>query len=69
MSDNNDQERSIFNFAAIKTAIVNAEESKLDELLGKHSMQELEKGYLLDLAKMNNNEQIIARIERVPTKG
>lgn len=69
-SDNSSdsQDRSILNYAAIKTAIVNGEADNLDELLGEQPMQSLEKDYLIDLAKMNNNTQIIERLERIPSK-
>jgi hypothetical protein len=59
-------EQGIANFAALKTAIVNGEEKLIKELLSKQAMQELEKGYLLDLAKMNDNRDIIRLIEDIP---
>jgi hypothetical protein len=64
MTDKN--EHGIANFAALKTAIVNGEEKLIKELLSKQPMQELEKGYLLDLAKMNDNRDIIKLIEDIP---
>lgn len=64
MTDKN--EHGIANFAALKTAIVNGEEKLIKELLSKQPMQELEKGYLLDLAKMNDNRVIIKLIEDIP---
>ncbi|AEP31502.1 hypothetical protein [Brumicola nitratireducens] len=64
MTDKNEQ--GIANFAALKTAIVNGEEKLIKELLSKQPMQELEKGYLLDLAKMNDNRDIIKLIEDIP---
>lgn len=64
MTDKN--EHGIANFAALKTAIVNGEEKLIKELLSKQPMQELEKGYLLDLAKMNDNRNIIKLIEDIP---
>jgi hypothetical protein len=64
MTDKNEQ--GIANFAALKTAIVNGEEKLIKELLSKQAMQELEKGYLLDLAKMNDNRDIIRLIEDIP---
>jgi len=57
---------SIANFAALKTAIVNGEEELIKELLSKQPMQELEKSYLLDLAKLNNKREIIKLIEDIP---
>lgn len=57
--------RSFMHYAALKTAIVNNEEHIVKELLANQSMQELEKGYLLDLARLNNNRTIIALLEAV----
>lgn len=57
--------RSFMRYEALKTAIANDEEQRLKELLAQHSMQPLEKGYLLDLAKLNNNHKIIALLEAV----
>ncbi|MGK0250052.1 MAG: hypothetical protein ACI910_002820 [Oleispira sp.] len=57
---------SIANFAALKTAIANGEEELIKELLLKEPMQELEKSYLLDLAKLNGNRDIIKLIEDTP---
>jgi len=66
MTDQN--EHGIANFAALKTAIVNGEETLIKELLSKQPMQELEKGYLLDLAKMNDNQEVIKLIQDIPER-
>lgn len=57
---------SFMHYAALKTAIVNGEAKLVKELLANQSMQSLEKGYLLDLAGLNNNRTIIALLEAVP---
>jgi hypothetical protein len=64
MSDQD--EHSIATFAALKTAIANGEELLVKELLANQPMQELEKSYLIDLAKLNNNLYIIKLLENVP---
>jgi hypothetical protein len=64
MTDENTH--SIADFAALKTAIANGEEKLIKELLSKQPMQELEKSYLLDLAKLNNNRDVIKLIEDIP---
>ncbi|MFT6085127.1 MAG: hypothetical protein ACJAWT_000286 [Glaciecola sp.] len=64
MTDEN--KHSIADFAALKTAIANGEEKLIKELLSKQPMQELEKSYLLDLAKLNNNRDVIKLIEDIP---
>jgi hypothetical protein len=60
--------RGIADFAGLKTAIVNSEELLVEELLGSQPMLELEKSYLMDLAKLNNNLKIIKLLEYIPTR-
>ncbi|MGK0304781.1 MAG: hypothetical protein ACI8UG_000524 [Gammaproteobacteria bacterium] len=64
MTDEN--KHSIATFAALKTSITNGEESSVKELLANQPMQELEKGYLIDLAKLSNNPTIIKLLKDVP---
>ena len=60
------ESRSFMHYAALKTAIVNGETQRVKQLLANQSMQALEKGYLLDLAKLSNNATVIALLEAVP---
>lgn len=60
------ESRNFMHYAALKTAIINNEEQRVKELLANKSMQTLEKGYLLDLARLNNNSAILALLEAVP---
>lgn len=60
------ESRNFMRYAALKTAIINNEEQRVKELLANKSMQTLEKGYLLDLARLNNNSTILALLEAVP---
>lgn len=60
------KKQSIANFAALKTSIVNGEEQSVKELLLNAPMQELEKSYLIDLAKLNNNPTILKLLEDIP---
>jgi hypothetical protein len=64
MTDEN--KHSIATSAALKTSIANGEELSVKELLANQPMQELEKGYLIDLAKLSNNPTIIKLLEDVP---
>lgn len=66
MSDQNEQ--TIANFAALKTSIVNGEEQSVKELLINGPMLDLEKSYLIDLAKLNNNPKILKLLEDIPVK-
>ena len=64
-----DQDKhSIATFAALKTSITNGEERLVKELLANQPMQEIEKSYLIDLAKLNNNLAIIKLLETIPLK-
>jgi hypothetical protein len=55
-------------FAALKTAIVNDEEALVKELLTDLSIQEIERSYLIDLAKLKNNLHIIKLFEDISLK-
>jgi hypothetical protein len=73
-TNNNDQnETNIPNFVALNTSIVNEEEQLVKkllvkELLANETMQELEKNYLIDIAKRKNNGTIIKLLEDIPTR-
>ncbi|GAC06377.1 hypothetical protein [Paraglaciecola chathamensis] len=60
-------EHGIMDFAALKTAIANGEEQSVRELLPSEPIQELEKGYLIDLAELNNDRAIIEILQGIPT--
>jgi hypothetical protein len=66
MSDQN--KHAIATFAALKTSIANGEEQSVKELLGNEPMQDIEKSYLIDLAKLVNNHTIIKLLEDMPVK-
>lgn len=63
-----EHEHGMANFAALKTSVANGEEQSVRELLGEQPMHELEKGYLIDLAKLNGNQAMIALLEAIPVK-
>ena len=68
-SDNTDRNKpGIGNFSALKTAIVNGEEQLVIELLSNQPMLEIEKSYLIDLAYLNENRNIINLLEDIPVK-
>ncbi|MEH8022288.1 hypothetical protein [Rheinheimera metallidurans] len=64
----NDNEYSIGKFTALETAIANGEEQLVKQLLAEQPMQDLEKSYLIDLAKLSNNHTIIKLLEDAPLK-
>lgn len=57
---------SIENYMGLKTAIVNGEVETLKAMLSDQTMTEMEKGYLIDLAKLANNQDIIAVLKNIP---
>ena len=68
-TDNSPQnEHSIADFEALKTAIANGETSLVKDLLAGQTMQQLEKDYLLELARLGNNPQIVSLLEAVPLR-
>ena len=67
-SKHDQNEHGIAHFAALKTAIANGEEQTVKELLPTGPMQDLEKDYLIELAKLNNNRTIINLLQNIPSK-
>jgi hypothetical protein len=66
-ANNTDKNKlGIANFAALKTAIANGEEALVNKLLADLSMQEIERSYFIDLAKLNNNILIIKLLKDMP---
>ena len=61
-------EHSFADFEALKTAIANGETSLVKDLLAGQTMQQLEKDYLLELARLGNNLQIVSLLEAVPLR-
>lgn len=59
---------SIGHYSALKTAVANGEEARIKELLANQTMQQLEKNYLLDLARLGSNRNIIKLLEAVPVR-
>jgi hypothetical protein len=68
-SDNTEQNtRGIANYEALITAIANGEAQSVQALVADQPMHELEKNFLLDLARLNNNHTIIAILEGIAVK-
>lgn len=59
---------SIAHYSALKTAVANGEAPLVEELLANQSMQQLEKNYLLDLARLGSNSTITKLLEAVPVQ-
>ena len=64
MTDQN--KRSMANYMALETAMINGEATLVKKLLGDQPMLDIEKSYLIDLAKLNNNHAVIKLLEDFP---
>lgn len=64
MTDQN--KRGMANYMALQTAIINGEDALVKKLLGDQPMLDIEKSYLIDLAKLNNNHAVIKLLEDFP---
>ncbi|BCD99862.1 hypothetical protein [Marinagarivorans cellulosilyticus] len=60
--------RNINTFAALKTAIAIGDVQSVKDLLLNESIVELEKSYLVDLAELNGNADIIALLKAIPVE-
>lgn len=68
-SDNvENNKKGIGYFSALKTAIANQEEQLVTELLANQSMLDIEKSYLIELAEVNQNANIIKILKAIPIK-
>lgn len=66
MTDKN--KHSMANYLALKTAIVNGEELLVKKFSENRTMLDIEKSYLIDLARLKNNQVIIKLLEDIPIK-
>lgn len=60
--------RTMANYMALKTAVINGEEALVKKLLADQPMLDIEKSYLLELAQLGNNRTIITLLEDLPVK-
>ena len=52
------EDRSLNNHAALKTSIANGDVEEVKARLEGHTLDKLEKGYLIDLARLSGNSEI-----------
>ena len=64
--DSNQNDQSIGDFAAIKTSIANGDIDEVKARLDVKSLKSLEKDYLIDLAKLSGNRDIVDMLEALP---
>ena len=58
---------SIANMEGLQSAIIAGETARVKELLEGRSLDELQKGYLIELAELNNDGEIIGILKQAPT--
>jgi hypothetical protein len=64
--DSKQNDQSIGDFAAIKTSIANGDIDEVKARLDGKSLKSLEKDYLIDLAKLSGNSDIVDTLEAMP---
>ena len=60
------EDRSLNNHAALKTSIANGDVEEVKARLEGHTLDKLEKGYLIDLARLSGNSEIEEVIKSIP---
>jgi hypothetical protein len=60
------EDRSLNNHAALKTSIANGDVEEVKARLEGHTLDKLEKGYLIDLALLSGNSEIEEVIKSIP---
>jgi len=65
-SDSNQNDQSIGDFAAIKTSIANGDLDEVKARLDGNALKAIEKSYLIDLAKLSGNSDIVNTLEALP---
>ena len=60
------EDRSLNNHAALKTSIANGDVKEVKARLEGHILNTLEKGYLIELARLNGNSEIEEVIKSTP---
>ncbi|WP_334048641.1 hypothetical protein [Alteromonas gracilis] len=59
-------DRSLGNFAAVKTSIANGDTEEVKARLEGNALDKLEKDYLIDFARLSGNAEMVGIIEAVP---
>lgn len=60
------EDRSLNNHAALKTSVANGDVEEVKARLEGHTLNKLEKGYLIDLARLSGNSDIEKVIKSTP---
>ncbi|QJR80469.1 hypothetical protein CA267_006620 [Alteromonas pelagimontana] len=66
--DNEPKHNSIANMKGLESAIANGEETRVKQLLTNLVLDELQKSYLIDIADLNGNQNIVKLLQDTPVK-
>ncbi|WP_018983901.1 hypothetical protein [Salinimonas chungwhensis] len=61
-------EKSIAGMEGLQSAIANGEKNRVKQLLTNEMLDDLQKDYLIELAKTSDNPDIVKLIEETPTR-
>lgn len=61
-------DRSIAGMKGLESAIANGETDRVKQYLATEMLGELQKSYLIDIAKTSNNPEIAKLIDETPTR-
>jgi len=64
MASSNDKIEGINEMAGLKTIVVNGDLESLKQALGDKKLKELEAGYLVDLAKLNDDHEMVKLLKQ-----
>ncbi|WP_088329558.1 hypothetical protein [Lacimicrobium sp. SS2-24] len=64
MSTSSEKITGINEMSGLKTIIVNGDLESLRQTLGNKTLNELEVGYLIDLAKLNNEPEMVKLLKQ-----
>ena len=59
---------SIANMEGLQSAIANGESERVKQLLANQTLDQLQKGYLVELAELNGDHETIKLVKDAPAK-
>ncbi len=68
MTSGDDRQNSIANMEGLQAAIANGESQRVSELLSGQCLDELQRSYLVDLARLSNDPDIVELLKSTPIK-
>ncbi len=62
------ESRSIANMEGLQSAIANNEKDRVKQLLAGQTLDELQKSYLIDIADLNGDQEMLKILKDAPAK-